>query len=123
MAEPNSTLVRSSRYTAGGTSEVNSKAIEWWERDVIPVDASDTVYVVEAQYVGRLDQIAAIYLLEPRYWWIIAQYNNVLDPYNEIQEGTILYIPSIDRVKSLVSGKTGGVPSTREVPLSILPIV
>lgn len=123
MAEINSALVRSSRYTAGGRTEINSWALEWWERDVLPLGSDDTVYVVEAQFAGRLDQISAIYLLEPRYWWVIAQYNNVLDPYNEIQEGTILYIPSIDRVKSIVSGKIGGVPSTRDVPISILPIV
>lgn len=123
MAELNSVLNRNSRYVSGGQTEVNSTALEWWERISIPVNKDDTVYIVEKRYEGRLDQIAAVYLGEPRYWWVIAQFNNILDPYSEIFEGSVLYIPSIERVKALLSGKTGGYPSQREVPLSILPIV
>ncbi len=123
MAEKNSTLLRTSRYVSGGIAEVNSKAIEWWERSVIPLANDDTTYVVEKRFEGRLDLITAVYLGEPRYWWVVAQYNNILDPYEEILEGVIIRIPSIDRVKALLSGKLGGVPSERVVPTSILPIV
>ena len=123
MAEKNSTLLRTSRYVRGGIAEVNSKAIEWWERSVIPLANDDTTYVVEKRFEGRLDLITAVYLGEPRYWWVVAQYNNILDPYEEILEGVIIRIPSIDRVKALLSGKLGGVPSERVVPTSILPIV
>lgn len=123
MAEKNSTLVKNSRYTSGGTAEVNPKAIEYWERIVFPVNSDDNTYVVEKKFEGRLDLISALYLNEPRWWWVIAQYNNILDPYDEITEGTILFIPTLERVKSILGGKLGGVPSTREVPLSILPIV
>ncbi len=123
MAEKNSTLVRSSRYVSGGTTEVNSRALEWWERKVLAINDDDSSYVVEKRFEGRLDLIAALYLNEPRYWWIVAQYNNVLDPVAEITEGVILYIPTIDRVKTMLSGTLGGVVSTREVPLSIFPIV
>jgi hypothetical protein len=123
MAEKNSTLVRTSRYVSGGISEVNSRAIEWWERSVIPLAGDDTTYVVEKRFEGRLDLITAVYLGEPRYWWVVAQYNNILDPVEEIREGVIIRIPSSDRIKSLLTGKLGGVPSQREVPISILPIV
>ena len=123
MAEKNSTLVRSSRYVSGGTTEVNSRALEWWERKILPINDDDSSYVVEKRFEGRLDLITALYLNEPRYWWIVAQYNNVLDPVAEITEGVILYIPTIDRVKTMLSGTLGGVVSTREVPLSIFPIV
>lgn len=123
MAEKNSTLVRNSRYVSGGESEVNQNAIEWWERSSFTTNSDDTTYVVEKKFVGRLDLIAALFLGEPRYWWLVAQYNSVLDPFDEIEEGRILYIPSLDRVRLLLSGKTGGVPSTREVPLAILPVV
>jgi hypothetical protein len=123
MSELNSVLNKNSRYVSGGRTEVNPTALEWWERIPLPVNKDDTVYVVEKRFEGRLDQIAAVYLGEPRYWWVIAQYNNILDPYSEISEGAILYIPKIEKVKALMSGKTGGYPSEREVPLSILPIV
>ena len=121
--EKNSVLVRQSRYVSGGTTEVNENALEWWERVVFNTNVDDRNYVVEPQYAGRLDLIATAFLGEPRLWWIIAMHNNILDPYNEVREGTILYIPTVERAQSLISGGLGGVPSTREVPPSILPIV
>jgi hypothetical protein len=123
MAEKNSTLVRNSRYVSGGETEVGLNTIEHWERAVFPVNNDDDTYVVEKKFVGRLDLITALFLTEPRYWWVVAQYNNLLDPYAEVYEGRVLYIPKLDRVKSILSGTTGGVASTREVPLAILPVV
>jgi len=123
MAEKNSTLVRNSRYVSGGETEVGTNTIEWWERTKFTTSPDDSTYVVEKKFVGRLDLITAVFLGEPRYWWLVAQYNNLLDPYDEITEGRVLYIPTLDRVKLLMNGKTGGVPSTREVPLAILPVV
>ena len=40
--EKNSVLRRKSRYTSGGTTEVNSNntAIEWWERTVLESSSS-----------------------------------------------------------------------------------
>jgi hypothetical protein len=123
MAEKNSVLIKNSRYVSGGETEVGLNTIEHWERAVFPVNSDDISYVVEKKFVGRLDLITALLLVEPRYWWVVAQYNNILDPYGEIVEGRILYIPTLDRVKTLLAGKTGGVQSTREVPLAILPVV
>ena len=121
----NSTLVRGSRYVAGGTTEVNKTAIEWWERNVFEVDPSDFLYVVEKKFEGRLDLITAVYLGNENvsYWWVIAMLNNILDPYSEVTTGKIIRIPSKQRLDTMLSGKLGGVPSTREVPTSIMPIV
>lgn len=123
--EKNSTLVRTSRYVSGGTTEVNSTAIEWWERARFFTDPTDQTYVVEKRFEGRLDLITAVYLGEQniRYWWVIAMLNNILDPYTEVTEGTVIYIPSRERLQLMLNGKLGGVPSTREVPTSIMPIV
>ena len=119
----NSTSVKSSRYVSGGVTEVNLGALEWWQRAVIPTDSTDFYYTVEQSVEGRIDLIANQFLGEPRLWWIIAMLNNILDPHNEIRTGTVLLIPTAERAKSLLSGKTGGVPSKREVPLTILPIL
>jgi len=121
--ETNSTRVRYSRYVSGGSTEVNQTALEWWERSLLTTDSTDTLYVVEKKFEHRLDLIAALFLDEPRYWWIIAMLNNMLDPHAETVEGVILNIPTRERAKALLSGKLGGEPSTREEPPSILPIV
>jgi hypothetical protein len=124
MAETNSTLNRASRYVGGGTTEINQTAIEWWERDQFLSYPDDLTYVVEKKFVGRLDLIAAVYAGEPRYWWAIAMLNNILDPANDVVEGLIIYIPTTERLKGIIgAGKIGGAQSTREVPISILPIV
>lgn len=123
MAQKNSVLIKSSRYVSGGTTEVNANALEWWERVDIPTYLDDQAYVVEKKFAGRLDLITALYLGEPRYWWVVAMYNNILDPNAECTEGSIIYIPPLERVKALLNGKTGGVASLRQVPISILPIV
>ena len=125
MAQKNSLLNRNSRYVSGGETEASRTAIEWWERDVIPRAADDQVYVVDRKFEGRLNLIAAMFygVDNESYWWVIAQFNNILDAHQEVKEGNIIYIPSIERVKAILNGATGGVPSTREVPTTILPIV
>jgi hypothetical protein len=123
MAEKNSTLVKTSRYVSGGTTEVNANAIEWWDRIGFSLNIDDTTYVVEKALVGRLDLITTMFYNEPRVWWVVAQYNNILDPYGEITEGVVLNMPSKSRLQALLAGTPGGVASTREVPIAILPIV
>lgn len=124
MAERNSTMLSRGRYVAGGLTEVNSSALEWWERSTFREDGTDRLYVVEARFEHRLDQIAQVFLGDSRLWWFIAQYNAILDPYVEVEVGRILRIPTTDRVLSMLTGKLGGIESNREVPLtSITPIV
>lgn len=121
--ETNSINVRKSRYVSGGVTEVGEVGLEWWDRSTFANDASDTEYVVEAKFAGRIDQLSAIFLGDSRYWWLLAMYNNILDPIAEIVTGAVIYIPSPTRVQSILSGKAGGVPSTREIPTTVLPIV
>jgi hypothetical protein len=122
--EKNSTLVQNSRYVAGGATEVNQTALEWWERTVFTLDASDTTYVVDSKFAGRLDLIAKALLGDSSMWWLIAQYNMLLDPFEEVVIGRVLRIPTAARAKTMLKGKVGGYDSTREVPLTnITPIV
>lgn len=124
MAETNSTLLKNSRYVVGGITEVNPYALEWWERVDFQSDDTDLRYIIEAKFEGRLDLIAAQFLGDSRMWWVIAQYNALLDVYNETITGRLLRIPAKARLQSMLSGKLGGIASTREVPLSnISPIV
>ena len=121
--ETNSVLRRKTRYVSGGVTEVSQGRLEWWERNTMTAGNDDRVYTVERKFEGRLDLIAALFLGEPRLWWLLAQYNTILDPYAEVVEGAQIVIPSADRLSTLLQGRTGGVQSTREVPTTILPIV
>jgi hypothetical protein len=123
--ERSSVFNKNSRYVAGGTTEVNQTALEWWERINLTTDPTDGAYVVEKKFEGRLDLITAVHLGEKfvANWWVIAMINNILDPYTEIYEGRILYIPTRERMAAILNGRLGGAPSSREIPTSILPIV
>jgi len=112
-----------SRYVSGGSTEVGGIGLEWWERAILTRDTSDTSYVVERRFEGRLDLISYMYLGDSRLWWVIGLLNNIIDPSMEVVEGTILWIPAKDRVDSMLSSNTGGIPSTRETLPTIKEIV
>ena len=119
----NSLFNKYSRYVAGGSTETANGYLEWWEPAQFPRDATDTVYAVENIYANRLDNIAAVFYGEPRYWWFLAMYNNILDPFTEVTAGLLLLIPTPSRMQLMLGSKQGGVSSTRESVTTISAII
>lgn len=119
----NSLFNKFSRYVAGGTTETADGRIEWWDRSIFPKDDSDIAYAVENFYEGRLDLIASTFYNEPRYWWVIAQYNNILDPFSEITAGRVLLIPNKARLSLMLSNRQGGKESTKQQVDTISPVI
>ncbi len=111
---------KTSRFVHGGATEVGELGVEWWERRNIKPDQSDNVFTVDEFHKNRLDLISNIFYGEPRYWWIIAQVNNILDPQFEVIPGRILFIPTKDRLMILLNGRVGGFNSEREKDLTII---
>lgn len=114
MANANSLQNRTSRYVHGGRTEIGNDRLEWWDKFNFPADSSDSTYIVENFYSGRPDLIASVFYDDPLLWWVIAQYNNILDPIAEMVTGRVLLIPTKSRLDQFLVGKTGGYPSTRE---------
>jgi len=115
---------QSSRYVSGGTTEVNPLALEWWERSKFAFDQSDTLFQIDETTAGRIDLIAHKLLGDSHLWWLIAQYNSILDVYGEITVGRILRVPTQARAKSMLNGQLGGVDSKRVLtPSKLGPIV
>jgi hypothetical protein len=123
MSNSNSLYNKYSRYVGGGTTESANDLIEWWERAVLPASDTDAIYVVENFYEGRLDLIASVFYDEPRWWWILAQYNSILDPFAEVTVGRILLIPAKDRITLMISTKKGGIDSQKQPINSISPVI
>ena len=123
MAVDNSLYNKYSRYVGGGVAETANGFIEWWERSEFEQDPSDIVYTVENFYEGRLDLISSVFYNEPRWWWLIAQYNNILNPFSEVVAGRVLLIPSKSRLPLMISNRQGGVPSTKQPVNTISPII
>ena len=102
MSNKNSVLQKKTRYVSGGETEVNIRSLEWWERKVFKPSQDDLRYVVEKHLEFKLPSIATMFLNDPKLWWIIAQYNNILDPVTEIYEGRVLLIPSKENFKVII---------------------
>ena len=46
-----------------------------------------------------LDNIALYYYNNPTYFWIVADFNNIQDPYIPLIEGTVLRIPTFSNIQ------------------------
>lgn len=119
----NSLFNKYSRYVAGGSTETANGRIEWWERTQMVTDPSDIAYVIENFYEGRLDLISAVFYDEPRWWWVLAQYNNMTDPISETTAGRVIYVPAKERLHLMLMTVTGGSSSTKQPINTISPII
>ena len=120
----NSVYTKNSRYTNGGTTEVDGKFVQWWNRTVFPRDNSDLTYTLEKRYEGRPDMLASVLYNDSSLWWVILQYNFILDINEEFIAGAVLTIPTLERVqKDFLNGSRGGIASTAVPPPVVLPIV
>lgn len=101
------------RYARGGTTEVSTRFVEWWERSDVQHDTSDTLYVLESKYVGRPDLLAYAFYGDTRLKWVIMQYNDILDPSAELTAGRLLLMPTTSKVNSAFAATViGGKPTT-----------
>lgn len=114
---------KNSRFNQGGLTELGPIGLEWWSRFNFPKDSTDEIYIVEKRFEHRLDLISYAFYNEPRYWWFIAQYNNILDPWSEIITGRKLLIPTLNRLQLLFSNKPGAIHSARTAENVLPPIV
>lgn len=110
----NSLYTTNSRYTNGGTTETSGNFLEWWNRKVFNKDSTDFTMTLDKTYEGRPDKLATVLYDDSSLWWVILQYNGILDLNTEFIEGVTLTIPTKDRVLTeFITGSSGGVSSTR----------
>lgn len=66
-------------------------------RDIkdVKLNVDDVYHTVKANEVCRLDLISYNYYGNPLLWWVIAQANNIYDPFTGPEVNTVLRIPSI----------------------------
>lgn len=115
MSDPkskNSVYQKNSRYVIGGKTEVSPGFLEWWNKNLLPNDSTDVIYILEKKFENRPDLLAHSFYGDPYLWWVICQYNTILDFNTEFLEGLVLRIPTKARVMTLISpNKIGGTVS------------
>lgn len=67
-------------------------------RQLVPIPSTslDKVHKIKVNEKTRLDLLAHIYYNNALLWWVIAEANDITDPFIEIDVGTYLRIPSMD---------------------------
>ena len=98
--DKNSILKRYSRQTQGGDNDIFQDKLGWWEkRTDIPTNQIDDIrYEITSQTQFRPDLIAFLTYGRADLNWLVLQYNNIIDVNEEMTAGTIISLPSVDRV-------------------------
>lgn len=73
------------KYIYGITAQLKKEGVNFVSHKVVEGDTLDT--------------LALYYYNSPTYFWIIADFNNILDPYEELKIGSILKIPTFSNVE------------------------
>lgn len=76
--------------------ETGERLLSTREIDSIVEYPTDYYHRVESHEVDRLDLIAHKYYKNPLLWWVIAQANDIHDPFIALEPGTLLRIPSLE---------------------------
>lgn len=76
------------KFIYGITSHLKTKNVTYVTHKVIDGDTLDT--------------LALYYYNSPTYFWIIADFNRILDPYKELEIGSILKIPTFSNVEFML---------------------
>ena len=56
--------------------------------------------IAEPQFINRPDAIAYKFYGNAKFWWIIAERNEILDPFKDFYKGRTIKIPAMERLKS-----------------------
>ena len=105
-----STDVANGRYSHGGTTDVLSNRLGWWERTNFKKLPMDIKMVVTKRYAGRPDLVAYDVYGRTTLMWVVLQYNTILDIAEDFVEGTQITLPTRSRLFSeLLTGKASAV--------------
>lgn len=67
----------------------------------IPESTDDIYHTVNSSQENRLDILALKYYNNASFWWIIAQANDIIDPFS-VKLGTVLRIPKLSVVSRTI---------------------
>jgi nucleoid-associated protein YgaU len=70
---------------------------------VFAVSATDSYHTIRHGQENRLDLVSFRYYRTPELWWIIMVANDILSPFDDIESGQVLRIPSLDTVTVYLS--------------------
>ena len=64
-----------------------------WLKEFVDISKVQT-YIVKSK--DTYDTIALEFYNNPTYYWVVCDYNRIIDPFIPPKEGTVLYLPSLN---------------------------
>ena len=65
------------------------------------LDQNNTYVAHTVKYNDTYDTLSLFYYNTPLYFWVICDFNNIQDPFENPKVGTILKIPTLSNIKFL----------------------
>lgn len=98
-----------SRYTQGGLTDVFPQRLGWWDRYILEKDpTTDYEYIIPDKYHQRPHNLAYDVYGRADYFFIILQYNNIIDVFEEFTAGKKLIMPTQQRLSGFLNKQRGG---------------
>lgn len=90
-----------SRMLNGGRTEIKGNKLGWWERKTFDKNTSNDIRVIIPDvYDKRPDLLAYAIYGKPNLFWLVLQYNDIVDVEEEFRSGKEIFLPSRVRVLS-----------------------
>lgn len=103
----NSLSRKNTRMLNGGDTETKGNKLGWWERNVLEKDpSSDIVLTINDLFHKRPDLVAFQYYRKASLFWLVLQYNNIVDVEEEFVRGAEIIIPNKARALTAFSDET-----------------
>ena len=69
-----------------------------WNKLELTADDFDEEITVKEKYIGALDKLSYELYGTEEYWWVIADFNNIIDPFLDMQVGDVIKVPSKNKI-------------------------
>lgn len=91
---------RNSRYSKGlvATNRSNKPFLVLRRPLALEPSEDDTFIVVTQEYTKRPELLSSKVYGTPELWWVIYEFNGIMDPLFDLKIDQVLRIPSLDRV-------------------------
>jgi len=90
-----------SRMLNGGDTDIKGNKLGWWERKDFEKNINTDIRIIIPQIFNkRPDLLAYRIYRNPNLFWLILQYNNIVDLEEEFVAGREIFVPSPKRALS-----------------------
>jgi len=101
----NSLSKKYSRMLNGGTVEIVGDKYGWWERRDMEKDVAGDIKVTINEIFHKKPHLVSYYYYQtPTLFWLILQYNNIVDIDEEFIRGRVITVPEKYRALTELAG-------------------